>query len=67
MEEILPCFEHAVLLRQGRIYQKGRSQTVFTEAVMCDFLQSAVQVHRDEKGRITLSMAERKSFELEAR
>lgn len=67
MEEILPCFEHAVLLRQGRIYQKGRSQTVFTEAVMCDFLQSAVQVHRDENGRITLSMAERKSFELEAR
>ncbi len=47
-EEILQLFDKCLLLRNGTIYAKGRSQDLFTDASMSDFLNYPVRVVQTE-------------------
>lgn len=53
-EEILPCFETTLLLKKGRIYASGDSRKLLTSAQMSQFLEEAVVIERDQRGRIQL-------------
>lgn len=53
-EEVLDCFENALLLRKGKIYKKGRSTDIFTAQCMSSFLNTEVEVKQDERGRLTI-------------
>jgi iron complex transport system ATP-binding protein len=46
IEEILPCFTHTLLLKRGRIAEKGRSSDVLTEANLRDFFETSLTVER---------------------
>ena len=58
-DEILPCFEHALLLRRGRVYKKGLSTDLFTEEVMSAFIEEKMDVDYDNRGRMRLYSAEK--------
>lgn len=44
LEEILPVFEHTLLLKAGEVYSKGRTEDVLTSENMTDFLEMPVSV-----------------------
>lgn len=46
IEEILPEFDRALLIRDGKIYQKGSTEELFCDEVMSDFLQHPLQIHK---------------------
>ena len=45
-EEILPSFDHALLLRNGAVYKTGATEALFTSDVMSDFFSYPVQIGR---------------------
>lgn len=53
-EELLECFDHTVLLRNGKVYKKGKSAEVFTQECMQDFLREKVEVVRDDHCRLSI-------------
>jgi iron complex transport system ATP-binding protein len=53
IEEILPVFGHALLLRRGEVHSQGRSGDVLTKRNLSDFLEMTVDVRR-RKGRVWL-------------
>lgn len=55
IEEILPCFTHALLLKQGQIAQKGRTNDVLTEEILSDFFQTSLSVEQ-KNGRSWLML-----------
>lgn len=59
-EELLPCFTKTLLLRQGRVYKKGDSETVFTEEVMKKFINAEVELSKDKYGRYSIFTKDRK-------
>lgn len=44
VDEILPEFDHTLLLRKGHIYQQGKTQDLFTEENLSKFLRHPVQL-----------------------
>lgn len=42
-EEILPCFQHLMLLKQGMIFAKGTQQELFTEKQLTAFYGEPIQ------------------------
>ena len=63
-EEVLDCFEYALLLRNGKIYKKGSSSEIFTAPCMSAFLNTAVEVQHDERGRLTIFTPDEQKIEL---
>ena len=44
VEEILPCFEHVLLLSEGKIFASGRTEEIIRSEVMSRFFGIAVEV-----------------------
>lgn len=53
-EEVPDCFEHALLLRNGRIYATGNRTEIFTKQCLCRFLDVDVEVQYDERGKMMI-------------
>lgn len=45
-EEMLPSFDQAILLREGRIFAKGKTAEIFTTEIISDFMQYPIEVAR---------------------
>lgn len=43
-EEILPCFDHLMLLKNGAIFAKGTQEELFTEAQLSEFYSDSIQI-----------------------
>ncbi|MBP2099338.1 ABC transporter ATP-binding protein [Enterococcus rivorum] len=43
-EEILPCFEHLMLLKDGTIFAQGMQQELFTEAKLSEFYSDSIEI-----------------------
>jgi iron complex transport system ATP-binding protein len=56
VEEILPCFGAALVLRDGAVLAQGRIANVVTTSILSEAFASAVAVRR-EKGRFGLDLA----------
>lgn len=50
-EEILPCFDKCLLLRNSAIYRLGGTEALFTSEIMSDFFNYPVLVSRDTDKR----------------
>ena len=58
VEEILDIFDHALLLKQGKIYQSGATRSFFTAKNLSAFLDYPVAL-RQHAGQYTLSIQPR--------
>lgn len=43
-EEILPCFTHLMLLKNGEIFAQGKQNELFHEKALADFYAEAIQI-----------------------
>ena len=59
-EEILDIFEHCLLLKQGRIYRSGLTESLFTVETLSTFLNYPVRLKR-ELGHYYLSVHQNES------
>lgn len=55
VEEILPCFEHSLLIKQGEVFAAERTDKLMTSERMTRFLDVPVQIERSN-GRYWLSV-----------
>lgn len=46
IEEIMPCFSHVLLLREGKIYRAGTTEQLLTPHLLSDFFQVPVSVQQ---------------------
>ncbi|EGY1137789.1 ABC transporter ATP-binding protein [Listeria monocytogenes] len=53
-EEILPCFDNIILLRDGEITHHGKTENLLTEEVLQDFYQKPVELIRIKDGSIAV-------------
>ncbi|EAD1456062.1 ABC transporter ATP-binding protein [Listeria monocytogenes] len=53
-EEILPCFDNIILLRDGEITHHGKTENLLTEEVLQDFYQKPVELLRIKDGSIAV-------------
>lgn len=53
-EEILPCFDNIILLRDGEITHHGKTEKLLTEEVLQDFYQKPVELIRIKDGSIAV-------------
>jgi iron complex transport system ATP-binding protein len=56
VEEILPCFSRALILRAGRILAQGEARRVITSTVLSEAFDARVKVHR-RGGRFALDIS----------
>ena len=47
-EEIMPVFNHAVLMRQGRFFANGYTDDIFTSALFSEFLSYPIEIICDK-------------------
>jgi len=57
VEEILPCFTHTLLLKDGEIFDQGLSKELLTEKNLSNFYERPVSVQK-EQNRIWLALKE---------
>ncbi|RNB89259.1 ABC transporter ATP-binding protein [Brevibacillus nitrificans] len=57
IEEILPCFTHTLLLKDGKVYQAGENDQVLTTDELSRFFGVSVNIHRSQ-GRSWISLGE---------
>ncbi|MFC7395468.1 ABC transporter ATP-binding protein [Scopulibacillus cellulosilyticus] len=55
VEEILPCFSHTLLLKQGEVFRAGQTSDVLTEQELTDFFETPLEVER-KRERMVLSL-----------
>lgn len=53
-EEILPCFQHLLLLKEGRIVQQGLRKDLFNEEVLTAFYSEPIQLLSLGKDRLAV-------------
>ena len=59
-EEILDIFQHTLLLKKGQVFAEGRTEELFTQAVISEFLGYPVQMkHSDGAVQIQLKASSR--------
>lgn len=46
IEEILPCFSHTLLLKDGKVFQAGRTDQLLTPQQLSAFFQVPITIHR---------------------
>ena len=63
-EEILACFQKGLLLKNGRIFQQGNVEAIFSSAVMSDFLETTATLTQEENGRLCLTLKEVETLDL---
>ena len=54
-EEILDIFQHTLLLRKGQVYAQGRTEEMFTEPMISEFLGYPVTIKRQD-GQFQIQM-----------
>jgi iron complex transport system ATP-binding protein len=57
IEEIVPCFTHTLLLKQGNVFAQGRSRDVLTAEKLGEFFQAKLSVEA-KNGRSWLMLEE---------
>lgn len=57
VEEILPCFTHTLLLKNGEVFEQGRSNEILTEKTLSDFYDRPISV-QIEQNRTWLALKE---------
>lgn len=58
VEEILPCFTHSLLLKNGEVFAQGRTEEVLTAQQMSSFFEVPIQLDR-ENDRYWLTIKQR--------
>lgn len=53
-EEILPCFNHLMLMKDGAIFAKGTREELFTEVRLSDFYSESIQIIPLKNDRLTV-------------
>lgn len=53
-EEILPCFNHLMLLKEGEIFAKGTQSELFNEETFADFYAEPIQIIPLKDGRFAV-------------
>ena len=53
-EEILPCFEHLLLLKKGKIFSKGTQKDLFTIDCLTTFYDEPIQLNTLKNDRIAV-------------
>lgn len=48
VEEILPCFTHTLLMREGEVFASGRTDEQLTEAKLSEFFERPVAVQKQQ-------------------
>ena len=48
VEEILPCFSHTLLLRQGEVYNQGPTKELLTQSVLTSFFDCPLTVQTEQ-------------------
>ncbi len=51
-EELLPCFQKVLLLKDGSIFDQGSRQAMFTEEELTEFYGAPVKVLRNENDHV---------------
>lgn len=46
IDEIIPCFSHTLLLRDGQVYKKGLTDQVLNADILSDFFQVPLTMHK---------------------
>lgn len=59
LEEILPVFDHSLLLKNGKVFGKGDTATMFTDENLTNFLDHPVHLLTDDDHRMRIKMLER--------
>lgn len=58
IEEILPCFTHTMLLRDGQVYRAGTTSSVLTSGELSRFFEAPIRVQRvGERMWVTMGSA----------
>lgn len=56
-EEMLPSFDKAMLLREGKIFTQGKTEEVFTTEIISDFMRYPIAVGHDlDKQNYTMTL-----------
>jgi len=56
-EEMLPSFDKAMLLREGRVFAQGNTKDVFTTEIISDFMRYPIEVeHHADKDNYTMEL-----------
>ena len=56
-EEMLPSFDQAMLLREGRVFSKGKTEEVFTTEIISEFMRYPIAVaHHTDKNNYTMDL-----------
>lgn len=48
LDEILPVFTHTLLLREGTVFQSGRTDQILTENTLSNFYNQPVSLHKQQ-------------------
>ena len=59
LEEILPAFDHALLLKNGKVFDKGDTTAIFTDENLTNFLDHPVHLLADNDHRMRIKLLER--------
>ena len=62
IEEILPSFEHTLLMRDGRIYQQGPTEALFNDETFSAFLNYPVKISRNSAGKLQAELSIQATF-----
>ena len=55
VEEILPCFTHTLLMREGEVFAQGKTEEELTEATLSSFYKQPVSIQH-QQNRIWLAL-----------
>lgn len=56
-EEMLPSFDNAMLLREGRMFAQGKTKEIFTTEIISDFMRYPIEVeHHADKNNYTMAL-----------
>lgn len=53
-EEILPCFNHLMLLKNGEIFAQGLQEDLFTEETLATFYDDPIQIISLKDGHVAV-------------
>ncbi|MFR6291392.1 MAG: ABC transporter ATP-binding protein [Peptococcaceae bacterium] len=56
LEEIEEPFDHCLLLKNGRIYQKGKTRELFTSEIMTQFFNQTVTIQTNNDGNLYMKL-----------
>lgn len=51
-EELLPCFDNIMFLKDGSIYKKGKREELLNKETLTEFYEAPIEIIKDDKKRI---------------